>query len=401
MNKKIVYVTSRFPFGKSEVWAANEINSQLELGNQVIIIPRTGKGKIINKDSIKFTSNLIDLPFWNWSIFVFLIRTILFNPFQFLKLLTEIIKQSNTMIDFIKGLIILPKSLFLAKILKHSAIDHIHSFSTTSTAVMAFILSSMLKVPWSYTIHTSEKFNLNFKRSLLFQSRSASICRTISKRTADDLASFIGPSLSNKIVMVHLGVDINVSNNKRNIVNDPVIIATPAELKTRKGHIYAIEAARKLRDLGITNFKWFFYGSGPLLNMLQETVKELSLTHHCYFPGNLDHQDLLNKYENNEVDIVVISSISTDVPEGIPVSLMEAMSYEIPVIATDNGGTQELVDGHSGVLINQSDPDEIANALVTLIDKPEYRRNIGINGRIKIEQDFDTIKNASDLIKLY
>jgi glycosyltransferase involved in cell wall biosynthesis len=250
MNKKIVYITSSFPYGKSEVWANNELNSLLELGNEIIIIPRTGQGKIINKDSIKFTPNLIDLPFWNWSIFVFLIRTILFNPFQFLKLLTEIIKQSNTMIDFIKGLIILPKSLFLAKILKHSAIDHIHSFSTTSTAVMAFILSSMLKVPWSYTIHTSEKFNLNFKRSLLFQSRSASICRTISKRTADDLASFIGPSLSNKIVMVHLGVDINVSNNKRNIVNDPVIIATPAELKDRKGHIYAIEAAKKLIDYG-------------------------------------------------------------------------------------------------------------------------------------------------------
>ena len=74
MNKKILYVTSRFPFGKSEVWAANEINSLLELGNEVIIVPRTGKGKIINKDSIKFTSNLIDLPFLNWSIFIFLLE---------------------------------------------------------------------------------------------------------------------------------------------------------------------------------------------------------------------------------------------------------------------------------------------------------------------------------------
>ena len=141
MSKKIVYVTSHFPFGKSEVWAANEINSLLELGNEVIIIPRTGKGKIINKDSTKFTPNLIDLPFLNWRIFIFLISTILFNPFQFFKLLIEITKQSNTMIDFVKGIVILPKSLFLAKILKHSAIDHIHSFSTTSSAVIAFLLS--------------------------------------------------------------------------------------------------------------------------------------------------------------------------------------------------------------------------------------------------------------------
>ena len=74
---------------------------------------------------------------------------------------------------------------------------------------------------------------------------------------------------------------------------------------------------------------------------------------YCYFQGNLDHQLLIKKYENNEVDIVVISSISERVPEGIPVSLMEAMSYEIPVIATDCGGTKELVDGKSGILVNQ------------------------------------------------
>ena len=144
MNKKIVIITSSFPFGKSEVWAINEINSLLDLGSEITIIPRTGQGKITNQDAVKFTSNLIDLPFLNWTIFIFLLRNILFRPFLFLKLLIEIIKQSNTIIDFVKGLIILPKSLFLAKILKSRNVDHIHSFSTTSTAVMAHIISSNL-----------------------------------------------------------------------------------------------------------------------------------------------------------------------------------------------------------------------------------------------------------------
>lgn len=402
MNKKIVYITSLFPYGKSEVWANNELNSLLELGNEIIIIPRTGQGKITNKDSIKFTPNLIDLPFFNWSIFIFLIRTILLNPLLFLKLLIEIIKQSNSIIDFVKGIIILPKSLYVGKILKHAAIDHIHTLSTTSTAVMAFILSLTLKVPWSYTIHTSEKFNSNFKRSILFQSTSASKCRTISQRTAKDLSNFIGPSLSKKIAMVHLGVDIEGFKNEKTNINDPLIIATPAELTVRKGHIYAIEAAKKLIDMGVSNFKWFFYGSGPLLNKLQQKVKELNLINHCYFSGNIDHQELLNKYENYKVDIVVISSISTtNIPEGIPVSLMEAMSYEIPVIATDCGGTKELVDGQSGILVNQKDSEAIKNAIYKLINNYDYRSEIGTNGRNKIKQDFDTKKNAKELIKLF
>ena len=403
MNRKnIVIITSFFPFGKSEVWAINEINSLIDLGNEITIIPRTGQGKITNQDAVKFTSNLIDLPFLNWTILIFFLRTILFRPFLFLKLLIENIKQSNTIIDFVKGLIILPKSLFLAKILKSRNIDHIHAFSTTSTAVMAYIISSNLKVPWSYTLHSSSILNSRYKRSLLFQSRSASICRTISQTTANDLSCFIGPSLSKKITMVHLGVDIKGFKKEKSIINDPVIIATPAELKVHKGHVYAIEAAKKLIDIGVSNFKWFFYGSGPLLNELQKKVKELNLTDHCHFPGNLDHHQLLNKYKNNEVDIVISSSISIlDVFEGIPVSLMEAMSYEIPVIATDCGGTKELVDGQSGILVNQKDPDAIANSISKFINKPEFREKISNNGRIKVRQDFDTMKNASELIKMF
>lgn len=401
MNKKIVYITSHFPFGKSETWAINEINSLLELGNEIIIIPRTGKGKIINKDAIKFIPNLIDLPFFNFTIFIFLIKAIFLNPFKFIKLLTEIIKQSNSVIDFIKGIIILPKSLFLANNLKNTKINHIHAFSTTTTSVMAFIISSILKVPWSYTIHSSSKLISKNKRSILFHSMSATTCRTISDMTANDLSRFIGPSLSKKVAMVHLGVSITDFINKKSIINDKFIIVTPGELKVHKGHVYALEAAKLLIDKGLINFNWFFYGSGPLLNELKKKVEELNLINHCYFPGIIDHDQLLKKYKDNKVDIVVSSSISlSDVFEGIPVSLMEAMSYEIPVIATDCGGTSELVDGKSGILVNQKDSEVIANAIFELTNKPEYRIKIGKNGRNKIKQNFDTLKNANDLIKL-
>lgn len=403
MSKNIVYVTSAFPFGKSETWAFNEINSLHKLGAQVTIIPKNGKGKIINKDALKLSSNLVDLPFLNWSIFIFLIKTLLSNPVLFLKIFSEIIEQSNSLIDFCKAISVLPKAFFLAEILKNKKVDHIHSLSTTTTtAVIAYIISLKLKVPWSYTLHSSSIINERYKRSFIFRSRSALKCRTISQIIADDLSNFIGPSLSKKVCMVHLGVDIQDLKKKSNTMNNPFIIATPAELKVHKGHIYAIDAAKILIDKGITNFKWLFYGDGPLLNDLQKKVKELNLTDYCYFPGNLDHQNLLDKYKNNEVDIVVSSSISIlDVFEGIPVSLMEAMSYQIPVIASDCGGTKELVDGQSGILVNQKDSAAIANAIIELKENSVYRTKMSVNARNKIEQDFDTIKNANDLIKLF
>lgn len=401
MNKKIVYITSSFPFGKSEVWSINEINSSLELGNHVIIIPRTGKGEIINQDAIKFRQNLVDLPFLDWKILIFLLKIVLFKPLLFFKLLIKNLEQSNSITDFTKGLAILPKSLFLTRILKAKNIDHIHSLQTTSTAFMAFILSYILKVPWSYTLHTSEILNSRYRRSFRFRSSSASLCRTISQETADDLSNFLDPSLSNKVKMIPLGVQIKEIKKVKSLINDPFIIATPAELTLRKGHIYSLEAARELIDKGFTNFKWFFYGSGPLLNDLNRKLKELSLINHCFFLGNLDHHKLLEKYKNNKIDIVIISSVSKDIPEGIPVSLMEAMSYEIPVIATDCGGIKELVDGQTGILVNQNNPSEITNAIIHLIKNPDSRRKIALNGRNKVAQDFDTIKNTNELIKLF
>ena len=171
MSKKIVFITSSFPYGKSEVWAINEINSLMALGNKITIIPRSGQGKIINQDATKFSSNLIDLPYLNFKIFTFCLMNIILKPLKFIKMLAGIIKQSNTIIDFAKALVVMPKAIFSAKLLHGKKIDHIHSLSTTSAAVMAYIISSNLGVPWSYTLHSSSVLNSKYKRSFFISIR--------------------------------------------------------------------------------------------------------------------------------------------------------------------------------------------------------------------------------------
>jgi len=52
-------------------------------------------------------------------------------------------------------------------------------------------------------------------------------------------------------------------------------------------------------------------------------------------------------------------------------------------------------------LVKQNDPNAILSGIIDLINKPDFRRKISKNGRNKIMQDFDTMKNANDLIKLF
>ena len=366
------------------------------------IVPRTGRGVIINNDALKFQSLIIDLPFINLKIAVSFFRFIVLQPLFSFELILDFVKQSNSILDFLKALVIFPKSIYLVEIFKKEDVSHIHSFTTSSPAVMAFVMSKLLKVPWSYTLHTSAVLRNNCRRSITFQSSSASLCRTISNLTANDLLRFIGNSNIQKIKCVHLGVPFPLEVNRKKRDAAPFVIVTPAALLPYKGHIYAIDAAKILISLGVNEFKWFFYGSGPLYKELNVMINQLGLGGNCFLCGNIDHSLLINKYSLNEVDLVVLTSTSNgEVPEGIPVSLMEAMSYGIPVIATNSGATLELIGGGSGVSTPQCDSVKLAHEIKEFLNNYEYCISQGALGREKVGAHFNTLKNAKELLDFF
>ncbi|MBA4321553.1 MAG: glycosyl transferase family 1, partial [Odoribacter sp.] len=73
--------------------------------------------------------------------------------------------------------------------------------------------------------------------------------------------------------------------------------------------------------------------------------------------GAVGHDELMNYFKTTSIDLFINVSSS----EGVPVSVMEAMSFGIPVIATDVGGTSEIVSGKTGLLINSDfSPEELS-----------------------------------------
>ena len=87
------------------------------------------------------------------------------------------------------------------------------------------------------------------------------------------------------------------------------------------------------------NIKWTHFGDGIMMNQIKEMSRELPENIKIDFRGNVKNSDLLEVYKNNQFDLFLNVSLS----EGIPVSIMEALSFGIPCIATDVGGTKEMV----------------------------------------------------------
>lgn len=104
-----------------------------------------------------------------------------------------------------------------------------------------------------------------------------------------------------------------------------------------------LEVLNHLKEITI---EWTHIGDGPELEQLKEAVKG------CRYPvhltGNINQKELVSYYQTHEVDLFINLSSS----EGIPVTIMEAISYNIPVVATNVGGVSEIVNQETGILVS-------------------------------------------------
>jgi colanic acid/amylovoran biosynthesis glycosyltransferase len=124
------------------------------------------------------------------------------------------------------------------------------------------------------------------------------------------------------------------------------------------------QSLAKLKDTGIT-IKWIHFGGGDGLEELKKFATENLKFMECHFAGEVKNSELMEFYKKNPVDIFINTSSS----EGLPVSIMEACSFGIPAIATNVGGTGEIVrDGETGFLLNSDiSPDELAKKIKSAV----------------------------------
>src|SRR5690606_27501786 len=129
----------------------------------------------------------------------------------------------------------------------------------------------------------------------------------------------------------------------------------PANLLPIKGHEYLLRAISRLGNR--KGLELWIAGDGPLKTPLRQLTDALGLRDVVRFLGRLDHSELLKFYRENQVDLVCLASLELGLGlhEGIPVALIEAMSYGIPVVATSSGGIGELLADGAGLLVEPQD----------------------------------------------
>lgn len=112
---------------------------------------------------------------------------------------------------------------------------------------------------------------------------------------------------------------------------------------------------------------WVHIGDGQERESIEATIKSMPENVKVQLLGYLQHEEVLAFYRNNHVD----AFISLSETEGLPFSMMEALSFSIPIIGTDVGGVSEIVTAETGFLFPRDfDEDKVTEAIEKLIRMP-------------------------------
>lgn len=140
----------------------------------------------------------------------------------------------------------------------------------------------------------------------------------------------------------------------------------------------------------VTDYKieWTHIGDGTDFEKLKNTVRKSRKNVKVKLLGRIPNQEVLRYFKTDMIDAFI--NVSTS--EGLPVSLMEAISFNVPVIGTDNGGTSEIVTTETGILLssNPTVPD-ITDALIRI-------RHLAFHPRLFWERNFNSGVNYKKFI---
>jgi len=248
---------------------------------------------------------------------------------------------------------------------------HIHAHFTINAASIALVLSRLLGISFSFTAH-----NIFFTDRLLLSEkvRQARFVVAISEFSKQFLLRLVpGAGLAGKIHIVHCGLSPEEFVPSPRPRNDTPRILFVAQLSERKGAPVLVQACRVLTGRGVA-FRCTIVGDGPQRPLLEQA------------------------------DLFVLPCITArdgDM-DGIPVSLMEAMAMEIPVVSTTVSGIPELIENEqSGLLVAEKDVTALADGLQRLLADEARRVRLGKAGRQKIIREFNVHQNADPLAMLF
>jgi glycosyltransferase involved in cell wall biosynthesis len=280
------------------------------------------------------------------------------------------------------------------KLRKNHKIDIIHAHSFFPAGYCACLLSKRYKLPLVVTEHSSEVLNAALKkkeRPLLnftvnhcnfFICVSQALKESVLRLTKTNQEIVVIPNIVSSLFFRQ-----SISNGKRDFT-----FLSIGNLNKGKRHGFTINCFEEaFKDL--PNVKFKIVGDGPEYGVLQRQINEKNMLDRVVLLGRLDREQI--KTELDSCNVFVLASAF----ETFGIVYIEAMACGKPVIATKNGGANEIVDDTNGILIDVDNEEQLIHALRDIYQNVDRYNSLEITNESMEKYSEKVI--ANQLINIY
>jgi colanic acid/amylovoran biosynthesis glycosyltransferase len=391
-DRRVAYIVLRFP-SLSETFIVREISALRDRGWQIDIYPPWRD----DPDQIHPDVPPL-LPFVRWkhplsfAAFSAALRMLVRRPGRYLSALGLILSDlprhpRRSLI----GLGLFPVVVWMAGDLERRGIRHVHAHFASHPALAANLIQRLTGISYSFTAHAYDLYvdpsHLpNKVHDATFIVTISEYNRTLMRRLSDG---------ATPVHVIHCGVRVPeqlppFDPERRKIV-------CVARLEEKKGHGDLVEACRLLRERGSTVHATIV-GGGPEMERLRSQIAAAGLGDLVELAGPQTSERVQQYLASAGVFVLPSVVTRSGNAEGIPVALMEAMAAGVPVVSTAITGIPELVvDGVTGLLVEQRDPQALADAIERLMDDPALRKRLRDAAFQKVRDEFEIGANAIEI----
>ena len=291
------------------------------------------------------------------------------------------------------------------KAMKEQNPELVHAHFGTN-GVYASHFAKKIKAPLAVTFHGHDvpglfpenKWTSRYFRYQLYAHKMfdyASLYLPCSIELADIAINRFGID-ARKVQLHKLGIDLNRFQRVDRPDRAPKVLMV-GRFVEKKGFIYALEAFNK-NTAKFPDAKLTIVGSGPLSEVYDDYIRTNNLGSKVSFPGTMTSQELQTLMGEHDVLMAPsVISANGDRESGLIV-LKEAAATGLPTIGTHHGGLPEIIDHEeTGFLVPERDSNTLAAHLGELLGSYQLRQDLGQKARLKMELEYDTIKQNAQL----
>jgi glycosyltransferase involved in cell wall biosynthesis len=292
----------------------------------------------------------------------------------------------------------------LAKLLRLMADRHfdlIHLHSINGPHFLYVLLAQWLvRYPLVVTLHGSEFFLLNSRRMdwrrqlARITFRRAAAITSVSAKTASEAAKLC-PEVAEKIITIPNFVSVNEFAGPEPTPFSFPYVLSAGRLNPIKGHDVLLSAFKRVAEQD-GDIRLVVAGDGSEKIRLHALSLALGLKERVTFLGEVDRERVKRLMAGCE--FLVIGSWS----EGIPLVALEGMASGKPVVSTQVGGMPEVVrHTDTGLLVPPGDPPALAEAMLSLLHRPDRLRGMGERARQYVKANHDSAQTTERYLEVY